>query len=102
MSTRKNEKVIEKNCDNKNHEEKDRRYFGIPYPAIYLKVIRLSCPFCKRPGRSKTFKNLWQLRMHFANDHSNLQEIQQCRNLIGVLTDHIRLHNELTESGVLR
>jgi hypothetical protein len=95
------EKTIDKNCDNKNHES-NKRFYGIPYPTIYLQVIRISCPFCNKRGRAKVHKNLWQLRMHFMRNHVEDQFTQDCKNTLGKLVEYIRLQQQLTEQGVLR
>ena len=90
------------NRDNKNLEIKDRTYYGIPYPKIYLQVLRVSCPYCNKRGRAKVFKNLWKLRMHFSTSHADDQFSQGCKNTIGELVDYVRLQQSLTERGVLR
>ena len=82
--------------------KKDRRFYGIPFPVIYLMILRLSCPFCINPGRPKIFKNLWKLRMHFTAVHTDDRFMQECKNLIGELVDYIRLQQSLTERWVLR
>ena len=56
MSEKIIENVLEKS-DSKNHEIKDRTYYGIPYPKIYLQVLRVSCPYCNKRGRAKVYKN---------------------------------------------
>ena len=40
-----------------------------PDDEIYLKSGRFSCPFCRKNGPSKIFKNLWGLRCHFRFEH---------------------------------
>ena len=102
MKTTKEENAIEENCETNIHETKDRTFFGVPYPTVYLFIISLMCPFCHTRGRPKTFKNLWRLRMHFVAHHSADSTRQQCRNTIGELVDYIRLHQKLIEQGVLR
>ena len=97
-----NETAIEKNSDNNNHEIKDRTYYGIPYPKIYLQVLRVSCPYCNKRGRAKVLHNIWKLRMHFVSVHTNDQFSQGCKNTIGELVDYVRLQQSLTERGVLR
>ena len=102
----------EKNCDNNNHEItipdgatkqiNNKKFYGIPYPVIYLMILRVSCPFCNKRGRAKVFKNLWQLRMHFTSQHLDDQFTQGCKNTIGELVDYMRLQQSLTERGVLR
>ena len=36
---------------------------------IYLREIRFGCPFCRKTGTTKAYKNLWKLRIHFQKDH---------------------------------
>jgi hypothetical protein len=103
MTNEQNESVSEKNCNEKGCEKKDRQYFGIPYPSIYLHTIRLFCPFCKRRGRSKVYKNLWKLRMHFASAHTDSQMTNQdCKNVIGDVDSYIRFSQTLIERGVMK
>jgi hypothetical protein len=101
MSEKIIENVLEKS-DNKNHEIKDRTYYGIPYPKIYLQVLRVSCPYCNKRGRAKVYKNLWKLRMHFSSSHTDDQFTQGCKNTMGELVDYIRLEQSLKERGILR
>jgi hypothetical protein len=103
MTNEQNESVSEKNCKEKVCEKKDRQYFGIPYPSIYLHTIRLFCPFCRRRGRSKVYKNLWKLRMHFASAHTDSQMTNQdCKNVIGDVDSYIRFSQTLIERGVMK
>jgi hypothetical protein len=101
MATITNENPIEKR-DNKNLETKNKKFYGIPFPKIYLQVLRVSCPFCNKRGRAKVYKNLWQLRMHFSSNHTDDQFTQGCKNTIGELVDYVTLEQSLTERGVLR
>lgn len=94
--------ALEKNSDNNNHEIKDRTYYGIPYPKIYLQVLRVSCPYCNKRGRAKVLHNLWQLRHHFTLKHTDDQFTQGCKNTIGELVDYVRLQQSLIERGILR
>jgi hypothetical protein len=110
MKQKTKEETFEKNSDTNNHDLSvsassryiNKKFYGIPYPKIYLHVIRVSCPFCVKRGRSKVLKNIWQLRMHFVANHINDQFTQDSRNTIGKLVDYIRLQQELIEQGVLR
>ena len=102
MANNKIESVTEKIETTKVSKE-DRRYFGIPYPSIYLHTIRLSCPFCNKRGRAKVHKNLWQLRMHFVSNHwQSDSELKASKNTLGEIVDFIKLDQSLTERGVLR
>ena len=104
-------KVFEKNSDNKSHES-NKRFYGIPYPKIYLHKKRVSCPFEKKQGSPKVYKNIWQLRMHFMANHFDDGHVQECRNIIGNLVKCIRfeqssdnyskLNQGLKDLGVLR
>jgi len=106
------ETASEKNCDNNNHEittpdsaakrYDNKKFYGIPYPKIYLQVLRVSCPYCNKRGRAKVLHNLWQLRHHFTLKHTDDQFSQGCKNTIGELVDYVRLQQSLTERGVLR
>ena len=95
------EKIIDKNCDNKNHES-NKRFYGIPYPTIYFHNGSFSCPLCHKQGKPKIHKNIWKLRYHFSITHTNEKDSQYCKNVIGQLVDYIRLQQQLTVQGVLR
>ncbi len=102
MVNNKIESVQEK-IESKKDSKEDRKYFGIPYPSIYLHTIRLSCPFCNKRGRAKVHKNLWRLRMHFVSQHwTSTNEMKICKNTLGELVDYIKADQDLTERGVLR
>jgi len=49
-----------------------------PNDVVYLKQIRLSCPFCKTSGPPKIRNNLWRAHCHWKIQHSeeNWQEIE--------------------------
>ena len=99
------EKIIEnelKNSDSKNHEKRNRRFYGIPYPKIYGHEIRVSCHLCHKTGQPKIHKNIWNLRLHFSKNHTSDSEIQEAKNTIGDLVDYIRLEQSLRDKGVLR
>jgi len=101
MTTIAKENSIEER-DNKNLETKNRQFYGIPYPKIYLQVLRVSCPLCHKSGQPKIHKNIWNLRLHFSKNHTSDIEIQEAKNTIGELVDYIRLDQSLRERGVLR
>ena len=84
------------------NESKSNKFYGIPYPKIYLYEIRLSCPFCRKTGVKKIHKNLWRLRLHFSAFHNSGDEGVKSRNLINKLTTFIRTQQGLKERGVLR
>ncbi len=96
------ENVLEKNSNKKSYVKVDRKFYGIPYPKIYLHTIRLSCPYCNKRGRAKVYKNLWQLRHHFSLRHTDDQFTQGCKNTLGEIVDYIKENQSLTERGVLR
>ena len=101
MSEKIIENVLEKS-DNKNHETKNRRFYGIPYPKIYRHEIRVSCHLCHKTGQPKIHKNIWNLRLHFSKNHTSDLEIQEAKNTIGELVDYIRLEQSFKERGILR
>ena len=57
-----------------------------PNDEIYLKEIRFGCPFCKKTGTTKVYKNLWRLRYHFRDQHDFSFS---CHNLIEDLVNLI-------------
>ena len=65
---------------------------GTPNDEVYLKELRLSCPFCKNNGPSKVYSNLWKLSYHFRFHHG--YDVY-CEKLISNL-------ESLIMSGVLR
>lgn len=95
--------IVSEKIESKKDSKEDRRYFGIPYPSIYLHTIRLSCPFCNKRGRAKIHKNLWQLRMHFVSNHwQSADELRSSKNVLGEIVEYIKLDQSLTERGILR
>ena len=45
------------------------KHQGTINDEIYLREIRFGCPFCRKTGTTKAYKNLWKLRIHFQKDH---------------------------------
>ena len=88
------EKSSSKDCDT------DKKFYGIPYPSIYLFPLRVACPLCKHQGHVKIRKNLWQLRMHFTAYHQAQNEAKQCKNIVSKISRIIKLQNQLIEMGV--
>lgn len=94
-------KVFEKNGDKKSHVP-GRKFYGVPFPKIYLYSKRVSCPFDYKQGKPKVFKNIWQLRMHFMLHHSDDCHSQDCRNIIGNLVKCIRFERENVDYSELK
>ena len=62
------------------------KHQGTINDEIYLKEIRFGCPFCKKTGTTKVYKNLWRLRYHFRDQHDFSFS---CHNLIEDLVNLI-------------
>ena len=62
------------------------KHRGTPNDAVFLKSFRFSCPYCRKTGTPKVYKNLWKLRIHFYKDHGYGFS---CQNLMATLVDLI-------------
>ena len=60
------------------------KHQGTINDEIYLKEIRFGCPFCRKTGTTKAYKNLWKLRIHFQKDHGYTLS---CQYLMDTLFD---------------
>ena len=58
------------------------KHQGTINDEIYLREIRFGCPFCRKTGTTKAYKNLWKLRYHFRDEHDFSYS---CQNLIATL-----------------
>ena len=58
-----------------------------PNDESYLKEIRFGCPFCRKTGTTKAYKNLWKLRIHFQKDHGYTLS---CQYLMDTLFDLVQ------------
>ena len=67
---------------NKKGEHKERICEISINPAshnpVYQKPLDITCPYCKNNvGRTKNFKNLWNLYMHYRLVHKNEPRFRQ-------------------------
>ena len=60
------------------------KHQGTINDEIYLREIRFGCPFCRKTGTTKAYKNLWKLRIHFQKDHGYTLS---CQYLMDILFD---------------
>ena len=60
------------------------KHQGTINDEIYLREIRFGCPFCRKTGTTKAYKNLWKLRIHFQKDHDYTLS---CQYLMDTLFD---------------
>jgi hypothetical protein len=73
-------------CDVAEPATTSFKHCGTPSDAVYLKDFRFGCPFCRKTGTTKAYKNLWKLRIHFYKDHGYGFS---CQNLMATLVDLI-------------
>ena len=63
------------------------KHQGTLNDEVFLREIRFGCPFCKKTGTVKAYKNLWKLRIHFQKDHGYTIS---CQYLMDTLFDLVQ------------
>jgi len=63
------------------------KHQGTINDEVFLREIRFGCPFCRKTGTTKAYKNLWKLRIHFQKDHDYTLS---CHYLIDTLFDLVQ------------
>ena len=63
------------------------KHQGTLNDEVFLREIRFGCPFCKKTGTVKAYKNLWKLRIHFQRDHGYTIS---CQYLMDTLFDLVQ------------
>jgi hypothetical protein len=56
-------------CDVAKSATSSMKWKGTPNDKVFLKHVRVGCPFCRIDARPKAYDNLWKLRIHFQRDH---------------------------------
>ena len=63
------------------------KHQGTINDEVFLREIRFGCPFCRKTGTTKAYKNLWKLRIHFQKDHGYTLS---CQYLMDTLFDLVQ------------
>ena len=69
-------------CDVAKSATSSMKWKGTPNDKVFLKHVRVGCPFCRIDARPKAYDNLWKLRIHFQRDHGFTYS---CQNLMATL-----------------